>query len=368
MAQAKRRLTNIRVKEVSLVDEAANLRRFIVVKRKGGQGMGKKNAELLKDDNTDVLKVSAEVKETLVNRGNEVIEKMKTLLENVDKIEIAKDGGDEVPGAIIEQFEEVVKAMPQFNSDDEEPEDFGLAKAAEEIKKAGKKISANRLEKIKDAFSILSGLLEEFQGDSGGAATTKGTTEPTTGHGGGNNMTTGSKDTETVKRSPGIAFTLAEAEVIKAREALEQAEESADATGIAKARESLTKAEADLKVAKESKAEADKAAEVEKAKEEADKANAALAKAKGESDEPKGENADVLKQILEGQKAAQEKLDSVIVENADLKKKLDEVSKTTQPSNSATDDGGDDAETAKKKGAESIEKGKAGSEFWGTFF
>ncbi len=329
--------------------------------------MGKLNTELLKGDDSEVLKISAEVKLALVNRGNEVIAKISSALEAVEKVEISKDGGDDVPESIIEQFESVAKALPQFKSDDEESDDFGIAKVAEEIKKAGKKISANRLEKIKDAFSILSGLLEEFQGDSGGSPTQKKTPEPTTGHDGGNNMTTGNKDTETVKRTPGVAFTLAEAEVIKAREAMEVAEAAADATAIAKAQEALTKAEADLKVAKESKSEADKAAEVEKAKEEADKANAALAKAKGETGEPKGENAEVLKQILAGQQAAQEKLDSVTAENAELRKKLEEVSKTSQPSNSSTDDGGDDDET-KKKAAETIEKGKAGKEFWGGYF
>ncbi len=364
MAHAKRRLTNIRVKEVSLVDEAANLRRFIVVKRKGGDGMGKKNAELLNGENTEVQKLSADVKETLVNRGNEVITKMKSILEDVDKIEVTKDAKDEVPGSLIEKFEEIAKALPQFMSDDE---DFGIVKAVEEIKKAGKKISANRLEKIKDAFSILSGLLEEFQGDnSGGSATQKNTSNTTTGHDGGNNMAA-SKDTETVKRSPEVAFTIAEADVIKAREALEVAEGSADAPAITKAKESITKAEGDLKVAKEAKDEAEKAAEIAKAKEDAEKANAALAKAKGE-DKPSGDNAEILKQILEGQKVAKEKLDSVTAENAELKKKLEEVSKTTKPSNSSTDDGGDDAETEKNKSSEKIEKGKAGRDFWGRTF
>lgn len=366
MAQAKRRLTNIRVKEVSLVDEAANLRRFIVVKRKGGNGMGKKNAELLKDDDNQVEKLSSEVKETLVNRGNEVIEKMKSLLEDVEKIEVAKNGGDEVPGTLIEKFEEIAKAMPQFKIE-EDSDDFGIAKAADEIKKAGKKISANRLEKIKDAFSILSGLLEEFNDDNGGGvAKKKDISESTTGHDGGNNMA-GSNETEAKKRSPGVAFTIAEAEVLKVREALELAESSADAKAIEKAQESLKTAEADLKVAKEAKDEADKAAEVAKAKEEADKALAALAKAKGESD-PEPDNADVLKQILAGQKLAQEKLDAVTAENAELKKKLEEVSKTTQPSNSATDDGADDDVETKKTANQSIEKGKAGSEFWGNIF
>lgn len=357
MAKAKRRLTNIRTKEVSLVDEAANLRRFIVVKRKGVP-MGKKNAELLKDDDSTVLKISADVKETLTSQGNQVIEKMKEALEKVETIEVCKDAKDDVPGEVIDQFDEVLKSMPKF--DEEEIEDFGISKSAEEIKKAGKKISSSRLQKISAAFTILSGLLEELGHKENDSSTTKNHSNDDS-HGGGNSMT--KPNEETKKRSPEISFTLAEAEVIKTREALEVAEEAADAAGITKAKEEVSKANDAFSVAKSAKEEAEKTSEVEKAQKIADEAAANLKKAKGEPVEPKNENADILKQILEGQKATQEKLELVTSENAELKKQLEEVSKSAQPSNSTDGDAG-----GQNTSDEKTEKSKIGKAFWGGHF
>jgi DNA repair exonuclease SbcCD ATPase subunit len=350
MAKAKRRLTNIRTREVSLVDEAANNRRFIVVKRKGGPDMpGKKNADLLKDDDSKVLKLSAEVKETLTSRGNEAIEKIQAVLKKIEEVEVSKDAGDEVPGELIEEFEDVLKALPQFDNGDVEPdEDFGIEKAAEEIKKAGKKISSERLKKISEAASILSSLLKEL-GAGGSAASNQS-------HEGGQGMAT--NDQETKKRSPDVAFKLAEAEVLKAREALTEAEESADEEAIKKAKEEFDKADAEFKKAKEVNDEALKTAEIEKAKKEADDAAEKLRKAKGETDEPKGENAEVLKQIVAGQEKINEELKETRKENAELKKQLEGVSKVTQPSNGADTD--DDPEN---KGDEEVDKAKD-PKFW----
>lgn len=357
MAKATRRLTNIRVKEVSLVDEGANNRRFIVVKRKGGSDMpGKKNAELLKNDDAKILKLSAEVKETLTARGNEAIEKIQTTLKKVEEIKVSKDAGEEVPGELIEEFEAIAKALPQFSDDDDDGdiEDFGIEKTVEEIKKAGKKISAERLKKITDAASILSSLLEELGGNTGGPAASNNNS-----HGGGTGMAT-EKDQETKKRSPDVAFKLAEAEVIKAREALTTAEESADAEVIKKAKEEFDKAEGEFKKAKEANDEAQKTEEVKKAQEDADAATKKLREAKGETDEPTGENATVLKSIVEGQQKINDELKKTREENKDLKEKLEKVSKVSQPSNGADTDGDDTADANKD---EDVDKAKD-PDFW----
>jgi hypothetical protein len=357
MAKAKRRLTNIRVKEVSLVDEAANLRRFIVVKRKGGPEMaGKKNADLLKPDgDATVLKLSAEVKETLKTQGTEAVEKIQEALKKVEEIEVSKEAGDEVPGELIEEFDAIAKILPQFAGDegDEPDEDFGLAKAAEEIKKAGKKISSDRLKKISDAASILSKLLEEL-GEGGSAASNANS------HGGGKGMAT-EKTEETKKRSPDVAFKLAEAEVIKTREALTEAEESANKEAITKAKEAFDKADAEFKVAKEAADKATSEAEVAKAQEEADAAAEKLRKAKGEDKEPDGPNAEVLKSIVEGQKKINEELKASREENAELKKQLAEVSKVSQPSNGADTDG--DATGGEGGNDQEVDKAKD-PDFW----
>jgi len=363
MGKATRRLSNIRTREVSLVDEGANLRRYIFIKNKGGTDMGKKNAELLNVDPVEVSKLSADVKSTLINRGNEVIEKMKTFLEDVNAFDVSEDAKDSVPSALIEKFEVVVKAMPQFSGDDEEIEDFGLSKIASEIEKAGKKISSSRMNKISEAFNILSGLLDELgHKGSGSTSTSKSATSNIeNSHGGGSGMT---NDVKTDKRSPEVLVKLAEAELIKANEALEEADNQADAAAIAKAKEVKVKAEEEFKKAKEVKDEADKASVIAKAQKEADDASAALAKAKGETSDS---TENTLKQILEVQKASQSKLDAMVVENAELKKKLEEVSKASAPSNAQSEDGDENTEVDKSKNA-AIEKGKAGSEFWGNIF
>ena len=360
MGEAKRRLTNIRVKELSIVDEGANNRRFIVVKNKGN-GMGAKKINPFKNDNDDnvVQKMSEKIKKGLIDQSNLSIERIKKAIEEVEKVETSDDAGDDVPEDVIKSFENVLEALPSIEGDDEPAEDFGLAKVADEIKKAGKKVSSGRLKKISEAATILTKLLEELGVNIGGsedAATSKSNSHDN----GGGDMTTQKK----AERSPEVALTLAEADVIKARDALTEAEESADEAALKKAKDGLVEAEAELKKAKEVKAEADKKAEIEKAAKEKEEADAKLRKAKGEPDVPESFK-ETFAAIQKGQETINAELKKSREENAELRKKLEEVSKTAVPSNSQDTDGADAAGSG--DGDTQVDKAKD-PKFWAGVF
>lgn len=339
MDEAKRRLTNIKTKELSLVDEGANNKQFIIMKRKG-QIMGKKDSELLKGKGEVVLAPS--VKKSLLEQCVEITNKTKAFSEYVEKLGESEEANDEIPEEVLKQFDQVADVLPQYEDDD-----FGISKAAKEIEKAGKKIASNRLEKMTEAAEILNKLIEELTGSP-----VSKTTSSETGHAGGAKMTT-----EVKKRSLENDFKVAEVDLIKAREELDDATEKADAEAIEKAKKSVEEAEKSLNEIKKAKDEADKQAEIEKAEKAKKEAEEALAKAKGEVTSNESDLAKSLQAINEKMTELSKMKEDVSKMREDLEKKIEDVKKTATPSNTADENEDEINKGKEKQQEESIFKG-----------
>jgi hypothetical protein len=186
----KRILSNIRPREVSLVDEAANLREFIVVKRKGGTSMGKKTSDILKDKNDPkliVLKTTAEQKTAIEKSAVDALAAFGKVVETIKGLT-----GTElkVQETFMTDLESVMKSVEKVGLDlglftDESAGDGNIEEdkifeafanlTPEKIEKAGKKMSAERLTAFKTAFAALEKILKELDSsEANDQNTTKG--------------------------------------------------------------------------------------------------------------------------------------------------------------------------------------------------
>jgi len=181
--KAKRRLTNIRPREVSIVDEAANEEDFIFFKGKEGGQMNRKEAELFDDvvedinkstESSDVVdapadddvikQVSHDVKESVLKAVRETTETLMSIAKSIDALEVVSVDNDSeeenvdkqrLPGDVITQIKDVAKSLVKVIAQFGEP----ISKEAP-VEKAGRKLSKERLKKLEDVISILSELVQ----------------------------------------------------------------------------------------------------------------------------------------------------------------------------------------------------------------
>lgn len=200
-ANARRRLSKIRAKEVSLVDEAANGRDFLIVKRRGEMsGKANQDGKVLKTtggdngDSTATPAADKEVFKKLVAGVKEAFDKVTALpgdkdvtkmvhpdqfsmftamadaldwvantlvLVKSDLVSFVQSGGTTgFMGEDVVSQDVVAKKLEEFGD-----EFFTKAVAMVAITKAGKKMKKDRLMKLKDAVKALSDLVSEVDGD-----------------------------------------------------------------------------------------------------------------------------------------------------------------------------------------------------------
>lgn len=214
---ATRRLTNIRPREVSLVDAAANGREFLIIKRK--DAMAKKDKNLFKNANSNENAVTDNPAEGAEQAGEKPAENQKNEGDNstVD-VEIQKvftsqvendlkdvplmkalaseqkdmflamsqalvsmagsmdmirsdlmsfantDGGTGFLGAEVEKVEDNVRKQLEGVEDGVSDQTLGLL--VDIVEKKGRKMRKTRLEKLKNIMSNLSNLVKELETES----------------------------------------------------------------------------------------------------------------------------------------------------------------------------------------------------------
>ncbi len=199
------RLTDIEVQEVSVVDRAANKRKFLVVKSEENSAMpksievkpdGKGNLEIAKDDpatppapgappSTDapaapppaevVIRMSPGAQAEMVKRCDGAIEKLNALKALVSKAQ-TEDGITEIPQEVVDAVGGIVHLLSEGEDDaaapapeapPAPPADDSLAKSVAksfsiEITKGRKQISMVREAKLRAAAGALSDILAEL--------------------------------------------------------------------------------------------------------------------------------------------------------------------------------------------------------------
>lgn len=176
--KAKNRLVDIQVHEVSLVDLAANKRRYLLTKRNNmiklvadGRGGFKevdvdKNGDPTGEAAAKSEKPKAEASEEASKGGDD--DKAKAEAEKAKKAEAEKAKGSEDDGKVIQAklaatAERLVEVAESGNIPENFAEEIGkmVASATESISKA-KRMGKTRLDSLKKAIETLSSLLKEL--------------------------------------------------------------------------------------------------------------------------------------------------------------------------------------------------------------
>lgn len=148
--KAKRRLTNIRSKEVSFVDDGANEEEYLIVKNKGGDDkLQKKEIDLFKSQINGI--VDNEGTETSSDDITNVGEKLTLVIKSIE------DGNVDIDH--VKETVELLKNLIPEEDDIEEDVD---------TEKAGKKLSKDRLKKLRDMHEVLKAMIEEADEDTNG--------------------------------------------------------------------------------------------------------------------------------------------------------------------------------------------------------
>jgi len=175
--KAKRELTNIRPREVSHVDEAANEEEFLFVKNKDGSEPNDKEKELFKmldeatetelNKNTDeVTHVNEVIKEAALKTVREGIEKLLQVVKSIESLEVVEVDEEDIeavkslqlPSNVVHEVRVVVTNLVKsiiIKVDKNAPDEV--------TEKAGRKMSKDKLKKLKEAFSLLENLLKEVE-------------------------------------------------------------------------------------------------------------------------------------------------------------------------------------------------------------
>ena len=200
----RRRLSNIRPKEVSLVDVAANEREFLLLKRKngGGKPMNDKEMELFdsvvaevkedfvnKEENNEVevVKIAAEAKQALLELTRDTVERLMAASQFIEQLPVMgeeESAGMEMnkalPAEVADELKGIMTSLMKILTSGVSTEK-NETNIEEEVDKAGRKMANAKLTKLKNAVKTLMDLINEVE--QGGSEVTKseqtGTSEPT---------------------------------------------------------------------------------------------------------------------------------------------------------------------------------------------
>lgn len=160
-ADSQHRLTDIRVEEVSLVDRAANLRRFVVVKSAGGSVGDKAGAEVVSDtkgghtttpaatQTAKKLQLAPTLKAALAKSVDGIIaaaQLLKAEVEGAEEVATATTAPAELVGKLDNMVATVVEAGH-----------------GAEVAKAYKQVTPGRLGQIEQAYSALGAVLSDVK-------------------------------------------------------------------------------------------------------------------------------------------------------------------------------------------------------------
>jgi len=175
----KRRLSNFRIKEISVVDEAANEKEFLIVKSK--EIKDKDNKLFKKTDKQDVTDTKQEVETSkfvtpltfaaLVMSSDELRSQMEGFYYDVKSLDVSEDGnynmGPELTGRAVSMLEKLSDMLFMFGSDSTlgfaDPAFMSTAKYFNKkyaietvgIEKVGRPMNASRLKTLENSVDVL---------------------------------------------------------------------------------------------------------------------------------------------------------------------------------------------------------------------
>lgn len=168
-----RELLNIDIDEISLVDNAATRKKFLIIKNKKenmqnaiDKDRGDSDIKNLKENEVikmlDLIELYKKLSEDDQDFSEEQLKILKALSpENVKAIKNAIGVLTKFKGDMSQELQDAIKVLAKFTAKYPMPYPYPAKKSDEDLEKAGKKISKDTLNAIKKAIKILSDALSK---------------------------------------------------------------------------------------------------------------------------------------------------------------------------------------------------------------